>query len=142
MHRSTHLLLPLLVATSLLTLTQCVTTDPGFQPLEATATTDAKADAVVGMWHRKHDAADFDIRARMSLLFNRDGTGISRFVETTNGQVDERNSPFRWSYAGNGQWSLNASGSVSPIRMSGNQLLMNVSGGGRRAQYVYEKVSE
>jgi hypothetical protein len=61
---------------------------------------DAPRDAIVGMWHRKGDYMNGDVR--WSLLFRKNGTGVSRISSKTKLITQE---DFTWEFLENaGDW--------------------------------------
>lgn len=120
----------LIAILSLLSLASCTTVDrdPEYQTLAASAESNPKPDAIVGMWHRKVD--DWDgTRWRLSLLVRRDGRGsVDSFLDGDWGEGTEvdRMGDFLWTYRGQGVWelrSISRPGKVDECRVSGGRLL-------------------
>lgn len=101
---------PLALLLALLCLTHCQVYDQGYRELQAVPAGQARADDIVGMWHRNSD--DQEWKWRMSLLFHRDGTGIAdsyrRDEGVFGGETEDFDDmkQFKWSYTGNGTWLL------------------------------------
>lgn len=117
-----------LLLTVFATLVGCKIVDPGYDALVASADKDPDPLAVVGMWHRP-DRGGLTEGIVMSMLLKRDGNGHVDAVVRTAGVLGDARirheiGDFRWTYDGNGIWSLrNAAGRVDYCRMSGGKLL-------------------
>ena len=94
--------LPFLLFSALcLLLVQCTSTEPGFDRLLSNADPNPPPDAVVGMWHKRHDAAQEKFRT--SVLLGADHTGVYRGTHDGRVLADD---DLTWQYIGSGLWEI------------------------------------
>jgi hypothetical protein len=137
-----HLRIFLLIA-SLVTLSSCVSTDPNFNSLAATAETHPHKNAIVGMWCEKENPLGYATTS-VSLLFKTDGTFVQRAaVQTLVTDVYTENQI--WKYEGNGVWTVAMKGpwvgtKTDRYRLSGGKLLRETMGGFGPVKRVYSRL--
>jgi hypothetical protein len=127
----------------------CISYDPEFKNLASAVETNPKPDAILGMWYRKEDFANFavDIRTRNSLLFKPDGTcaqsgqqyvdGVAQVSESDRVKLLEQS---KWRYLGSGQWELITPYDVAQIRLASGKLLLSGGRMGVVGHHVYSRI--
>lgn len=118
--------------------------DPGYQTLLPSAEPSPARDAIVGMWHRKHEGDG--TMSTASLYFKGDHTGYWDMLNATAQQQTDKSGHFHWSYVGNGVWKViwdvDPHGSGSEIRLAGSRLLQENHGLDWAAYWVWDRVSQ
>jgi hypothetical protein len=142
-----------LISAACCLLAGCGVIDPRYDALAAKAETHPPRNAIVGMWNEKINETFLDsAHSSHSILFNSDGTGVSRAVSTIYSKWDLTADPpapqqwgFTWKQAGGGGWNVVENGASYPrwrIMISGSNLLLSNcdSAGVCSGGSVYERV--